>query len=327
LNQKKVATIILLTLVLTLTFIFLNPTLAQTSQEQKQKTETLLNILTTVNASIAEETNRFTVQNIPVPQAAKTNFNEGATHAEEAANLMNMENYAEASVEAVEAMKKFKETLLILQEASPIEITETVETAVSVINMRATITRAYEYVERLENLTARARTAGYNNTTTIDNKLSIVKEHLENATEELDKLNLDSATEQLRGAKTILEELKMQYDTLVNRVKLANTRRYLEEITQKVDETKTNVTNSATLSTQNKTNALSALNNSQSSLEKAGDYIDEKRVDDAISELEDAKKWIDESSKYLSISVATTPDQTDAMDKNLQRTDAALTTN
>jgi hypothetical protein len=324
LNPKKVATIILLTLVLTITFLFLNPTLAQSSEEQKLKAETLLNILDTVNASITEAKDKLAAQNIPVPQAAETKYNEGVTHAEEAANLMSTEHYAAASTEAVEAMQKFKDALIILQEASPTEPTETEATAENVINLRANITRAYEYVERLENLTAKAKTAGYN-TTAIDDKLSLVKAHLENATRELNRLNLDGATEQLGAAGTLLEELKELYNRLVNSVKIASTQRYLEEIAERLNNTRDDITNAASLSAQNKTDALSALDNSESSLEKAGNSIEKGNVDDAIDELEEAKMWEDESRKYLSPSVSATPSQTSAVDKNMQRTGAATT--
>jgi hypothetical protein len=325
LNPKKVATVMLLTLILAMVLVYLNPTLAQSNQEQKQKAETLINILGPVNASITEAKDRLASQKIPVPQAAETEYNEGVAHAEEAANLLNTEHYAAASAEAVEAMQKFKDTLLILQEASPTEPTETEATAEGVINLKANITRAYEYIERVENLTAKARTAGYN-TTDIDDKVLLVKEHLENATDELDALNLNGATQQLQDAKNVLEELKEFYIRLVNRVKLVNTQRYLEEIAKRVNETKTNIANTATLPTQNRTDALSALDNSESSLEKAGDSIENGNVDDAIDELEEAKKWEDESRKYLSPSLAAT-DQTSAADKNSQRTDSAATTN
>jgi hypothetical protein len=307
-----------------MTFLFLNPTSARSSEEQKQKAETLLNILVTVNASIIEATHRLIAQNIPVPQVAETKYNEGLAHAREATSLMNIENYAGASTKAVEAMQKFKDALIILQEASPTELTETESTAENVINFKANISRAYEYVERLENLTAKAKTLGYN-TAAIDNKISLVKAHLENATRELNRLNLDGATGQLGAAGTLLEELKELYSKLVNSVKIANTQRYLEETAKRVNEVKANITNSETLSAQNKTDALSALDNSESNLDNAQDFIDEDRVDDAIDELEEAKMWEDESLKYLSPSAVATSDQISAVYKNMQRTGAATT--
>jgi hypothetical protein len=305
-----------------MTFTILNPTLAQTSEEQRLKAETLLNILDTVKTSADEALSRLDAQSIPVPPNAETKYNAGITHAEEAARLMNAENYGEASSEAVEAMQNLKETLILLQEASPVEPTETEAAAQKAINLKANITRAYEHIERLEKLTSKARTAGYN-TITIDElsaNLSIAKSHLEDASDELDNRNLIGATEKLRKAKALLNELKVLYDRLVNAVKISSTEKYLGAAADRINQTKADITSSATLSPQNKTNAITALDNSENNLADARDHIDKGMVEDAIKELEEAKKWEDESHKYLSPSVTATPTGVQAADKALQST-------
>ncbi len=314
-NFKKVAIIILLTFVLSTTFVILNPTLAQTSEESRQKAKTLLNILATVQTNADEALNRLNDQNIPVPETAETKYNEGVAHAELAASLMNEENYSEASSEAVEAMQNFEEALRLIQEASsPTEPTATEVTAEKLISLKANITRAFEYVERLENLTANAATEGYN-TTEIESSLSEAKNRLENAARELNRLNLDGAIEELRAARTLLNNLKELYNRLVNAVKASNTQRYLEEAAKRINATRANVTSSATLSAQNKTNAINALNNSENSLANARDYLNESNIDDAIKELEEAKKWEDESHKYVPSETAT-PNQVEAGNNN-----------
>jgi hypothetical protein len=300
-----VTIIVLLTLVLSMTFMILNPTLAQTNDNQKQKAETLLNILGNVNMSIVEAFSRFDAQNIPVPQTAETAYNEGIEHSEEAFRLMSEENYDEASVEAVKAMQKFEETLKILEDASPVEPTETEVTAEEAISLKANITRTIEHVERLENLTARARTKGYY-TTAIEKRLSEVKQHLENATRELSAMNLDGAAEELAIAKTLLDELKEPIDRLTDLVKASNTEKYLEAAEIRVAATKANITSSANLTPEAKEDALAALNNSEANLATARDFIESDNVDGAIEELEEAKKW-EEESNCASASVAATP--------------------
>jgi tetratricopeptide (TPR) repeat protein len=291
--------------------VILNPTFALTNEEQRAKTEILLNMLDIVNTNVVEAFNRLNIQNIPIPPNAETKYNEGIVHREEAINLMNMGNYTEANSEAVKAMQNFKETLIILQATSPVEPTETEATAEKVIYFRANITRAYEHVERLESLTEKARAAGYN-TTKIDNSLSVARNHLENATRKLDRLDLDSASEELRSAITLLDEVKEYLDDLVNLVKIANIQRYLEETEKRINETKADVTSSTNLSPQNKTNAITALNNSETSLENARELLEEDKIDEAIGELEEAKRWEDESRIYLSSSVTATPNHVES---------------
>jgi len=303
LNLKKVAIIVLLTLVLSMTFTVLNPTLALTNGDQKKKAETLLNILDNDKTSIIEAFSKLDAQNITVPNA-ETKYNEGLEHAEKAFRLMNEENFSEASIEAVEAMQKFEDTLRILEDTSPVEPTETEVTAEEAISLKANITRAIEHVERLENLTAKAATAGYN-TAAIEKTLSEVKQHLENATRKLYTLNLDGAAEELCIAKTLLDKLKQPFDKLTNLVKASNTEKYLEEAEIRVSATKRNITLSAALTPEIKEDAITALNNSEASLANARDSIENNNVDEAIEELEEAKKWEEESNRAITSVAAT----------------------
>jgi hypothetical protein len=301
-----VAIIAILTLVLSMTFTVLNPTLALTNEGQKQKAETLLKILNNDNLSILEAFSKLDAKNITLSNA-ETKYNEGLNHAEEAFRLVNEENFSEASIEAVEAMQNFEETLKILEAASTVEPTETEVTAEEAISLKANITRAIEYVKRLENLTAQARTKGYN-TAAIETKLSEVKQHLEKAARELRTLNLDGAAEELLLAKTLLDELKQPFDRLTNLVKASNTEKYLETAETRVSATKANITLSATLTPEAKEDAITALNNSEASLANARDSIEDNNVDEAIEDLEEAKKWEEESNRAIS-AVAATPTQ------------------
>jgi hypothetical protein len=305
LNLKKVAIIVLLTLVLSITVTIFNPALALTNDNQKQKAESLLNILSNNNITIVEAFSRLDAHNIVVPQTAETAYTEALAHAEEAASLMNQEKYDEASGEAVKAMQKFEETLRILESTSPAEPTETEATAEEIIGLKTNITRTIEYTERLENLTTKAATSGYN-TTAIENRLSEIKRHLENATRQLSAMNLEGAAEELCTAKTLLRNLKESLEGLTNRVKASNTEKYLEAAEIRVSATKENITASANLTTEAKEDAITALNNSEKNLENARDLIENDNVDDAIEELEEAKKWEEESNRAAA-SVAATP--------------------
>ena len=321
LNQKKVAVIVLLTLVLSMTFTVLNPTLALTNGDQKKKAETLFNILDNDNTSIIEAFSKLDAQNITVPNA-ETKYNEGLEHAEKAFRLMNEENFSEASIEAVEAMQKFEDTLRMLEDASPVEPTETEVTAEEAISLKANITRAIEHARRLENLTAKAATAGYN-TVAIEKTLSEVKQNLENATRKLYTLNLDGAAEELLIAKTLLDKLKQPFDKLTNLVKASNTEKYLEEAEIRVSATKRNITLSAALTPEIKKDAITALNNSETNLANARDSIENNNVDEAIEELEEAKKWEEESNRAIT-SVAATPTSVAPTSESLTRAETTV---
>jgi hypothetical protein len=314
LNQKKLTVIVLLTLVLSTTFLVLSPTLALTSSSQQQKAETLLTILGNNNATIVEAFSNLDAQNITVPKIAETAYNEGLVHAEEALRLMNEEKYSEASIEAVEAMQKFGETLKVLDPVSPAEPTETEIAAEDVISLKANITRVLEYADRLENLIVRAKAKGYN-TTAVEQKLSEVKRYLLKATMELRALNLDGATEELSNAKALLIELKALYDRLTSMVKTTNIETYLNVAEERVSEAKENITQSTSLTSEAKDDAIDALNNSEASLASARDAMKTNNVDDAIADIEDAKKW-EEKSKLAITSATATPNAVSANDSS-----------
>ena len=320
-NQKKVAVIVLLTLVFSTTFLILSPTLALTSSSQQQKAETLLTILGNNNATIVEAFSNLDAQKITVPETAETAYNEGLVHAEEALRLMNEENYSEASIEAVEAMQKFGETLKVLDSISPAEPTETEVVAEDIISLKINITRALEYADRLENITARAKTKGYN-TTAVEQKLSEVKRYLQNATMELRAMNLNSATEELSNAKALLIELKALYDRLTSLVKTSNIETYLDVAQERVSEAKENVTQSTSLTSEAKDDAIHALNNSEASLASAREAMKTNNVDDAVADIEDAKKW-EEESKLAITSATATPNAVSANDSSLTNAEVA----
>jgi hypothetical protein len=304
LNQNKLTVIVLLTLVLSTTFLVLNPTLALTNSSQQQKAETLLTILGNNNATIVEAFSNLETKNITVPKIAETAYNEGLVHAEEALRLMNEEKYSEASIEAVEAMQKFGETLILFNSVSPAEPTETEVSAEEVISLKVNITRALEYADRLENLTVRAKAKGYN-TTAVEKKLSEVKRYLQNATMELRALNLDGATQEFSNAKALLIELKPLYDRLTSLVKTSNIETYLNVAEERVSEAKENITQSTSLTSEAKDDAINALNNSEARLASARDAMKANNVDDAIADIEDAKKWEEESKLTITSATAT----------------------
>lgn len=298
LDTKKVTTIVFLILILSATLTYFNHTLALINTEQKEKAETLLIILDNNNKTIRAAIDRLNAQNITVPQKVKTTYGAGITHANEAIRLMNQEEYSEANVEAIEAMQKFEETLRLLDVASPAEPTETEKIAGEAIDLKANVTRAFEYVERLENLTIKIGAAGYN-ISEIMEQLALVKQHLEAATKKLYTLNLEGATGELCIGQRLIEELKEDLAGLTNRISASNTEKYLQDAEMRVLAAKTDIATSTTLTPETKEEAITALNNSEASLINARGSLENNYLDEAIKDLEEAKKWEEEANRVI----------------------------
>lgn len=287
------AVIVLVALALSTTFIVLNQTFAQTLDPQKQKAETLFSILEQTNMSILSAFSELEQKNITPPDGTQTLYNQGLFHTTEAQNFLQQENFSEASAQAVLAMKKFEEALRLLESALPLDATpSTVETA---LNLKANITRVVNYVERLKNMTQKASTAGYN-TLGVEKQLNEINSYLGNATRKLRVLDLDGASRDIGVAKTLLGDLLELVSRLTNLVSKSNVQKYLAEAENRLSATRADISVSSTLTAKEKEDALTALNNSETSLSNARDLIEDSNVDDAIEELEEAKRWEDEST-------------------------------
>jgi hypothetical protein len=299
--RKKFAITVLLALALLPAFVFLNQTFAQTTDPQKQKAETLLAILEETNTTIVSTFKELENKNITSPEA-QTTYTQGLVKVNESLRLVAQDNFDEACTEAVLAMQKFEETLKLL-EASPSDSNPT--TTEMVTMLRANIARAVTYIEKLENMTARAKDAGYN-TLSIENQIAESRGYLRNAAQKLRVLNLEGATEDLCEAKEVLDDLIEHVTQLINRVSESNAQRYLQAAEDRVLAAKARISVSATLTPKEKEEALTALDNSETKLDNAKDLIQANNVDDAIQELEEAKKW-EESSNTTANAVSVTP--------------------
>jgi hypothetical protein len=297
-NLKKAVPIILLALAMSTTFTVLSTTLALADDAQKQKAEALLEILEDNNVSILAAFSELETQNIPVPTTAETKYNQGLAYATEAANLLSADNFDEASIKAVEAMNLFKEALTLLQDASQTEPSGTIVAAENITRLKASLTQAFRYIERLENLTARANAAGYA-TTVLDANISQAKSHLETASDHLSNRNYDGAREELRAARALYVELKELVDRLTQTVKIVNVETYLQEAEDRLTETRDTILNSTDLSTQVRDDAIAALNTSEGYLDDARASLDNSNPDEAVSDIEEAKKWEDTANNVI----------------------------
>ncbi len=117
---------------------------------------------------------------------------------------------------------------------------------------------------------------------------------------------MEEVTNALNIAKTLLDELSQAIVRLTKLVTESNTEKYLNEAQVRVSAAKQNITLSATLTAEAKQEAITALNNSEASLTSARDLIENDSVDEAIEELNEAKKWEEESTRVIS-PVAVTP--------------------
>lgn len=304
-NLKKAALLILLAFAVSTTFAALSTTLALADDAQQQKAEAILGILEDNNTSILVAFSNLETQNIPVPSTAETKYNEGLTYATEAADLLNAGNFSEAGTKAVEAMNLFKEVLVLLQDASQTEPSGTEVAAENITRLKATLTQAFRYIERMENMSAKANDAGYS-TTVLDANISQARNHLEAALDYLNNRNYDAAREELGEAKALYVKLKGLLDRLTEAVKAANVKSYLQEAEDRLNETRDSILGSTDLSQEDRDDAIDALNTSSEYLDNAQDSLANSDLDEALADIEEAKKWEDTANNFIATVTAGT---------------------
>lgn len=287
-----------------LIIISLNSTLAQTNFEQKTKSETLLSILQNNNKTIKLLINNLESNNITVPQIALTTFNEGIIYARNTIDFINQEKYVEANNYALQSMQKFEETLRLLENALPIESTETEKIAEKIIMIKANIIRISEYLLRLENLTEKAKILNYN-TTEIERRIITLKQYIEIAKQKLNSMNLQEATEELKIISGLQARLEEYVIKLINRISTSNIDKYLQDAETRITAAKSTISDSTILNQEIKRDAIAALDNSEANLENARTFNEDNNVNEAIKELEEAKKWEEESNRIIAASSIT----------------------
>ena len=296
-NRIKLSIITLLVISIVTIPIFLTPSSAQITEEQKQKAETLLLILDNNNKTLSSELIKLDNQNISLDVIQDT-YHLGLTQSREAQNLLNQEMYNESCNIAILALQNYETVLKEIETAITTEPTQTEITANQIILMKANITRTYDFVLRLENLTNKIKIFGYN-TNSVERELLKIKGLLKNATQDLRSLDIETAKENLITAKILLRNLNESLSRLKNLVNEANTLTYLKDSETRISTIKTEINLSPSLTPEIKEDAITALNNSETNLENAREFIETNNVDDAIPELEEAKKWEEESKRIV----------------------------
>ena len=297
LRPKRLGILALFPLIL-LAPSFLNATNAQ-NDEKARNAKALLDIVEEANAGVKETFDELESAGILVPDEAAELYREGSESAEEASNLIALRDYPGASSAAVEALQRFKDALRIVYRILPKTPDEAEVIAERIISLKVTVNRVYEYVKRLEQLTARAQDAGHN-CTTLKKLIYEAEIRLEKAYEKLDGLDIEGASRELASFRSLLNQSVVLYRRLRSSVKLAKAEVFLTEAEARFTVLKANITAaSLRLPEEEKNATLVALNKALYRLQNARVLMEATQVDETIEELMEYKERLKESLKYV----------------------------
>ena len=293
--------VVLPLVVVTLSVFVLSSSQASLQQQLPEKTQDLFLLLQNANASISSIFQQLKADGETVPQASQYEYDQALVLAEESESLLKAGKYSEANIKIIQALQKLKETLRIINEVIPWQQTETDLEFEKVVQLKSSMNRYYEQLERIENLTRFAASVGYN-TTNLENMIQTIRNLLETAATNIEQKHFEMASENLDEAKAIGIQTINAISNFADNLKIQRIKTYIDKTHDRLDairKTAEAVSNEA---------SLVALDNAEASLETAEEYLEEKRLNETFSELAKSKESEDEAVELLKPSVSSIDD-------------------
>lgn len=293
-------------IVVTLSALILASSSASVQQATaaSDKTQDLFALLQESNATVTEILRQLEADGKTVPQASLNEHKQALILAEESRSLLQAGSYSEADGKIVQALQKLKEALRIVYTIIPQQPTETETALERTVQLKSSINRYSEHLQRIENLTRFAATVGYN-TTTLEAKIQAIKSLLDSALSNIHQKRFDAALDNLAEAKTRIDRILGSLNNFAADLKIQRIETYIHQTETRLDairDTAKSVSNDA---------SLAALDNADTSLDNAKQYLESQRITDTLSELANSKESEEEAVEYLkpaAPSLDSTPD-------------------
>jgi len=279
-------------IVVALSALVLASSSASLQQPPSEKTQDLFSLFQNANSTVSKVFRQLKADGETVPQASLDEYNQALVLAEESESLSQAGNYSEADEKIVQALQKLKEALRIVYATLPEQPTETEISLERTVQLKSSINRYYEQLQRIENLTRLAASVGYN-TTTLEDKIQNIKALLDRASNNIEQKRFEAASENLADAKNLSDRILSSVNNFAADLKIQRIATYINKTQERLDtirETAEALSNEA---------SLAAVDNAETSLANAKEYLEEQRINETLSELADSKVSEDEAVEYL----------------------------
>jgi len=166
------------------------------------------------------------------------------------------------------------------------------------ISVRDSITRASDYLRRLEDLIDLIATQGYN-TTIVKHNIRDVMQLLESALENFRQGEIDKAKNDLEIGRGRFNQLVEQLNKLKNFVKVQKIEEFITRTDERITNLKEAISISNELSPTIKRASLTALSDAESNLQRAKDFMEKTMYKEAVDELLNVKQKEEEALETL----------------------------
>jgi tetratricopeptide (TPR) repeat protein len=264
----------------------------QQTQAASDKAHYLFLLLQESNSTVTEIFRQFQAKGKTIPQTSLNEYDQALALAEQARSLLEAGNYSEASSKIIQALQKLRETLRILYTVAPEQPTEAEVNVEKAAQLRSSINRYQEQLERIKNLTRFAAAVGYN-TTALEDEIQTMSSILVRALGNVDQRRFEAAVADLAEVEKLGERLLSALSNIASDLKIQRIATYINET-----ETRLAAIRAKAESLSN-TASLAALNSAEVSLDNAKEYLESQRINDTLSELANSKVSEEKAVEYL----------------------------
>ncbi len=294
---KWLAILTLIAITLSAVIVSSTTTAIKSATDLKDKADSLFTLLEKANATVTEVFRQLEAKDIAVPQTSLEQREQALILADEAQSLIQAGNYSEAESTIIQALQKLKETLKIVYTTIPEQPTETETTVERTAQLKSSINRYSEQLQRIENLTRFAATVGYN-TTALETKIQAVKTLLDKASSNMDQKRFETASVNLADAKALMDSLVNALNNIAANLKIQRLQTYIAQTEARlatIKETAISLSNIA---------SLEAVNSAETSLNNAKEYLDKQQINETLTELANSRASEEEAVACLKPAVS-----------------------
>ena len=254
------------------------------------RTNKLLDIIETSRYQVVKTFSRIEDDGATIPDASRDKYLEGRSKEEYAVKLRDAGLYEQASLNAIEAMRKYKEAIKIAeQEATTPQMHETEIIAEKTIGLSETVTREKDNINRLEVLTVEAEKKGFN-VAIMRSNIRQAEAILNNGDMLLQTGNVEKASRELDTAKNIIDKSMRDLNQVTKIIKAQKAEVYFQQTEKMLHSYEQRIEEShEALTPQEQAAAKEAIQDSKIQMEEIKKDLEAGNVDDAIEGFENVE--------------------------------------
>jgi hypothetical protein len=254
------------------------------------RTSKLLEIIETSRYQVVKTFSRIEGEGTLIPDVSRDKYLEGRSKEEYAVKLRDEGLYEQACLNAIEAMRRYKEAITIAEQAAATpQMRETEIIAEKTIGLSETVVREKRNINRLEVLTVEAEKKGFN-VATMRSDIRQAEVILNNGELLLQTGNVDRASRELDTAQNIIDKSMRELNQVTKIIKAQKAEVYFQQTANMLHSYEQKIEDShETLTPQEENAAKETIQDSKIQMEEIKKDLEAGNVDEAIAGFEDVE--------------------------------------